>query len=250
MTNKPKLIKWLSLDATDILQHVQSKGIIKTDEYNDLMSLSSSRKIVITLLDLLTGKGESTCRSFLELLKEDDVNESFPELREWIKTVDTSVTADMNESPSLKASGTQITCNISASKGSHVYAPTIAGSSTGPVVINTTTTTRGGSDYQKDERDWGGGETGDRSIQDCQKFLKANISALVQNVQMIDPILDDLNLHKESTANVRAKTTNQDKMRKLLDCVNCESIAKKLVKALLKHEKDLMMEIMQGVPAR
>lgn len=90
VTNKPKLIKWLSLDATGLLQHVQSKGIIKMDEYNDLMSVSSSRTIVITLLDLLIGKGESTCRTFLNLLNKDDVNESFPELREWIKAVDTS----------------------------------------------------------------------------------------------------------------------------------------------------------------
>lgn len=85
---------------------------------------------------------------------------------------------------------------------------------------------------------------------ECQKFLKANTSALVQNVKRIDPILDDLNLHKESTANVRAKTTDQDKMRKLLDCVNCESIAEKLVDALFKHEEDLMIEITRGAYAR
>ncbi|XP_056321796.1 uncharacterized protein si:dkey-10c21.1 [Danio aesculapii] len=250
VTNKPKLIRWLSVDATDLLQHVQSKGIIKTEEYNDLMSVSSSRSIVINLLDLLIGKGESTCLTFLKLLKEDDVNESFPELREWIKTVDTSVNADMNGSPSLKPPGTRVTCKISAPKCSDVYTSTIADSSTGSIVLNATTVTLGRSDYQKAERDWGRRGIGDRSIQDCHKFLKANTSALVQNVKAIDPILDDLNLHKESTANVRAKTTDQDKMRKLLDCVNCESIAKKLVDALFEHEEDLMKEIMQWLYAR
>lgn len=252
VTNKPKLIKWLSLDATGLLQHVQSKGIIKMDEYNDLMSVSSSRTIVITLLDLLIGKGESTCRTFLNLLNKDDVNESFPELREWIKAVDTSGTTDMNGSSSLKPSGTQVTYNIAASSSSVVHAPTIVGSSTGPIAMNTMTTF-GRSDYQKHDRNWGRRETGDGrliQIKEFQKFLKANTSALVQNVKRIDPILDDLNLHKESTANVRAKTTDQDKMRKLLDCVNCESIAEKLVDALFKHEEDLMIEITRGAYAR
>uniref|UniRef100_A0A672M2A4 CARD domain-containing protein n=1 Tax=Sinocyclocheilus grahami TaxID=75366 RepID=A0A672M2A4_SINGR len=53
---------------------------------------------------------------------------------------------------------------------------------------------------------------------DCQMFLKKNFSLLVQNVKNIDPIIDDLvDLHPESAANVRAKSTDQEKMRKLLE---------------------------------
>uniref|UniRef100_A0A671KT19 CARD domain-containing protein n=1 Tax=Sinocyclocheilus anshuiensis TaxID=1608454 RepID=A0A671KT19_9TELE len=53
---------------------------------------------------------------------------------------------------------------------------------------------------------------------DCQMFLKKKFSLLVQNVKNIDPIIDDLvDLHAESVANVRAKSTDQEKMRKLLE---------------------------------
>ncbi|XP_056121613.1 uncharacterized protein si:dkey-10c21.1 [Rhinichthys klamathensis goyatoka] len=116
------------------------------------------------------------------MLKIDDVNEFSPELREWIKAVDTSEMAN-----TAGQSGTQ--------------------------VIN------------------------------YQKFLKANTSQLVQNVKNIDAIIDDLNLHNESVANVRAQATGQRKMRELLDCVNCESIAKDVVNALFKHEEPLMKSL-------
>ncbi|KAK2904768.1 hypothetical protein Q8A67_006567 [Cirrhinus molitorella] len=113
----------------------------------------------------------------------------------------------------------------------------------------------------KKEKDYKPGGSDNRPVQDqtpnrdCeqpvrpvggyQKFLKGKTSKLIQKVKNVDSIIDDLPLHDESVANVRAKPTNQEKMRKLLDCVNCESIAKDLFNALYEHEKGLMDELLQ-----
>lgn len=90
MKSKPKLIKWLSLDSMHILQYVQANELITRSEYDELKSMTVSKEMVIKLLDIILGKGEKVCRDFLILLKDDDVNEFSPELREWIKTLDTS----------------------------------------------------------------------------------------------------------------------------------------------------------------
>ncbi|XP_052462788.1 uncharacterized protein LOC128020147 [Carassius gibelio] len=197
--NKPKLIKWLSSDSDIFLQYVQAKKLITTSQYTELMEMRAKER-VIRLLDIILGNGENVCRKFLDLLKEDDVNESSPELREWIKTVDTEDQKTEND------------C-----KKESVDRPI---------------------QDQKPYRD-----CQQMPIQDCQRFLKKNLSFLVQKVCNIDPIIDDLDLHPESDAKVRVKSTNQEKMRTLLGHVNCESIAKDLVIALFKHEKHLMNEL-------
>ncbi|XP_067300523.1 uncharacterized protein si:dkey-10c21.1 isoform X2 [Pseudorasbora parva] len=142
----------------------------------------------------------------------------------------------------VKQSGSQVTSKISASNGSHVFSPIIAGSTVGSLQMNIGPSGRSNvpANFQKPERD-----SERRKIQDHQKFLKANTSQLVQKVKNIDPIIDDLilGLHNEAIANVRANPTRQQKMRELLDCVNCESIAKDLVEALFKHEESLMKEL-------
>ncbi|XP_016375720.1 uncharacterized protein LOC107714395 isoform X4 [Sinocyclocheilus rhinocerous] len=202
LENKPKLIKWLSSDSELFLQYVQAKKLITMSQYSELMDMTAKERVIIRLLDIILGRGENVCRKFLDLLKDDDVNEISPELREWIKTVDT------------KDQKTEKDCKRRESGDRPIQ-------------------------DQKPDRD-----CQQRPIQDCQMFLKKNFSLLVQNVKNIDPIIDDLvDLHAESVANVRAKSTDQEKMRKLLGCVNCESIAKDLVIALYKHEKPLMNEL-------
>ncbi|XP_016375718.1 uncharacterized protein LOC107714395 isoform X2 [Sinocyclocheilus rhinocerous] len=257
LENKPKLIKWLSSDSELFLQYVQAKKLITMSQYSELMDMTAKERVIIRLLDIILGRGENVCRKFLDLLKDDDVNEISPELREWIKTVDTkdqktekdckrreSGDRPIQETANMtRHSGIQVICNISASDGSFINSPVITGRSLCPIEFDTTAAPSGRSDvqaiYQKPDRD-----CQQRPIQDCQMFLKKNFSLLVQNVKNIDPIIDDLvDLHAESVANVRAKSTDQEKMRKLLGCVNCESIAKDLVIALYKHEKPLMNEL-------
>ncbi len=88
LKNKPKLIKWLSSDYVNVLQHVQAKSLITTSQYDDLMDMKA-KDGVIKLLDTILRSGKNVCRDFLDLLKDDDVNEISPELRDWIKTVNT-----------------------------------------------------------------------------------------------------------------------------------------------------------------
>ncbi|XP_016394730.1 uncharacterized protein LOC107728915 isoform X2 [Sinocyclocheilus rhinocerous] len=233
--NKLSLIKWLSSDHVILLQHVQVNQLIPTAQYRELMDMTGKDRVVIKLLDIILGKGENVCRDFLDLLKNDDVNELYPELREWIKTVDTKETATMTGQ-----SGTKVSSKTFASGGSVVYSPIITDASLGPIEMNMTVAPSGRI-VQKPDRD-----CEHRPIKDYQKFLKKNLSLLVQNVKNIDPIIDDLDLHDESVANMRAKPTDQDKMRKLLTCVNCESIAKDLFNALCKHEKRLMNELLNS----
>ncbi|XP_016394729.1 uncharacterized protein LOC107728915 isoform X1 [Sinocyclocheilus rhinocerous] len=252
--NKLSLIKWLSSDHVILLQHVQVNQLIPTAQYRELMDMTGKDRVVIKLLDIILGKGENVCRDFLDLLKNDDVNELYPELREWIKTVDTKdlkAEKDCNNGESgnrpkqetatmTGQSGTKVSSKTFASGGSVVYSPIITDASLGPIEMNMTVAPSGRI-VQKPDRD-----CEHRPIKDYQKFLKKNLSLLVQNVKNIDPIIDDLDLHDESVANMRAKPTDQDKMRKLLTCVNCESIAKDLFNALCKHEKRLMNELLNS----
>ncbi|XP_016150072.1 uncharacterized protein [Sinocyclocheilus grahami] len=216
--NKLNLIKWLSSDHVILLQHVQVNQLIPTAQYRELMDMTGKDRVVIKLLDIILGKGENVCRDFLDLLKNDDVNELYPELRGWIKTVDTK---------DLKA---EKDCNNGESGNRPKQETATMTGQSGTKVSN-----------QKPYRD-----CEHRPIQDYQKFLKKNLSLLVQNVKNIDPIIDDLDLHDESVANMRVKPTDQDKMRKLLTCVNCESIAKDLFNALCKHERRLMNELLNS----
>ncbi|KAL7865273.1 hypothetical protein SRHO_G00105200 [Serrasalmus rhombeus] len=86
---KVKLIRWLSGDSL-VLQHVQSQQLVTMDEYRKLMDVSDRADRITKLLDTILSKGDPLCLTFLNLLKEDDVNESSPELRQWIGTVNTS----------------------------------------------------------------------------------------------------------------------------------------------------------------
>ncbi|XP_057192748.1 uncharacterized protein si:dkey-10c21.1 isoform X2 [Triplophysa rosa] len=186
LKNKPKLIDWLSGDHIGILQHVQSREFITDAEYDMLKYISVPRKQVIELMDIILGKGEKVCREFLKMLKEDDVNEFSPQLRDWIKTVNNSDTTDNAAQTTPRA-----------------------------------------------------------QVTNCEEFLKKKMSPLVQGVKHIDLIVDDLGLHPESVANIRAQATDQNKMRKLLDYINSKTIAERLVDALFRHESDLMNDLLR-----
>ncbi|XP_043103991.1 uncharacterized protein si:dkey-10c21.1 [Puntigrus tetrazona] len=249
LKNKPKLIKWLSSDFLIVLQHVQANGFVTMLQYNELKEIKA-KDGVIKLLDIIVQRGENVCRDFLKLLKDDDVNEISPELRDWSKTVDiedqqkekdkgrAGLSMPIQETERMsRPSGTQVICNISASNGGSVNAPVITDGNHGSLVMNFGRPNVP-ENYQRPDRDH-------RTIHDYQMFLKENTSLLVQKVKSIEPIIDDLDLQDELAANVRAKPTDQDKMRKLLTYVNCESIAKDLFTALCEHEKRLMDELLK-----
>ncbi|XP_060744647.1 caspase-8-like isoform X2 [Tachysurus vachellii] len=80
--NKVFLIDTLSTDASICLQYVQSKEIITMRDYKNLNHPNHTQeKIIINLLDILTNKGDETCRKFLKLLEEEEVQKDFPQLK-------------------------------------------------------------------------------------------------------------------------------------------------------------------------
>ncbi|XP_048056545.1 caspase-8-like [Megalobrama amblycephala] len=79
--NKVFLIGTLNVDAEIILQHVQEAELVTRRDYNNLQDIHQKEKRVIELLDKLMGKGNETCRQFIELLRKESVLENFPMLR-------------------------------------------------------------------------------------------------------------------------------------------------------------------------
>ncbi|XP_077055492.1 caspase 20, apoptosis-related cysteine peptidase isoform X2 [Siphateles boraxobius] len=76
------LIETLSEEAEFILQHVHQANLITLREYKNLTDISEREKRVINLLDKLMGKGEETCRNFIDLLRNDSILEICPTLKD------------------------------------------------------------------------------------------------------------------------------------------------------------------------
>lgn len=244
--NKLKLIKWLKVDPTIILQHVQTHGLITISEYGKLKSISknaSEENVAIELLDIICEKGENVCQDFLKMLEDDDVNEISPELRVWIKTVEIKETEKAGPSNHLQnprpSSG--VSASLIASDGSTVFAPIIMNSNISDSIHINMNAPNAVKKFDQ-TKDCGRGKS--KVVTDCKEFLKKNHGFLVQSVKHIEVILDDLKLHPESAANVRSKGTDQAKMRELLGYINSKAIAERLVDALLEHECDLMDELL------
>ncbi|XP_034160640.2 uncharacterized protein LOC117597409 [Pangasianodon hypophthalmus] len=243
ITNKKvKLIKWLRMDEY-ILQHVQSRMLITMEEYTKLKNISDPGTQIMELLDLMLVKGQGVCIDFLDLLKEDDVNEGTPELKEWITSVNTSEIKAAPQS-SVQSSGSSVIIN--ARDASDICTPIISGSQISSFSMNVNI-----------DRTLNNLRTPDpltsfkvsmekrpsHSIKDNQEFLKRNQGKLIDKVKNVDRITDDLNLGDEMAANVRAERTDQAKMRKLLEYTNSTSAANLLVDALNKHAADVMEDL-------
>ena len=82
ISNKLRLIDCLSADPSFILQNVQQKNIVLNRQYRNLKDLSQPEEIVIKLIDLVISKGEKPCSLFLEVLKQPDILETYPNLNE------------------------------------------------------------------------------------------------------------------------------------------------------------------------
>lgn len=80
--NKVFLIDTLTVEADFILQNVQQAKLITPRDYRNLSDIPEREKKIINLLDKLMGKGEETCRQFIDLLKQDCILENFPTLKD------------------------------------------------------------------------------------------------------------------------------------------------------------------------
>ncbi|XP_016342160.1 caspase-8-like [Sinocyclocheilus anshuiensis] len=80
--NKTFLLETLSEDPEIILQHVQQANLVTQRDYRNLSDITKREEKVINLLDKLMGKGEDTCRQFIDLLRQDCILASFPKLKD------------------------------------------------------------------------------------------------------------------------------------------------------------------------
>ncbi|XP_048867730.1 apoptosis-associated speck-like protein containing a CARD [Brienomyrus brachyistius] len=76
-------------------------------------------------------------------------------------------------------------------------------------------------------------------------FVDRHRTALIQRVSLIDPILDDLhgNIGGEKYNNIRAGSTSQDRMRRLYEALNTDSLKELFFASLNKKEPHLVSEL-------
>ncbi|XP_033990576.1 uncharacterized protein LOC117485976 isoform X1 [Trematomus bernacchii] len=82
ISNKVRLIVCLSAGPSFILQNVQQKNILSLRQYGNLKDLSQREEFAIELIDQVISKGEKSCSLFLEVLKQPDILENYPNLNE------------------------------------------------------------------------------------------------------------------------------------------------------------------------
>ncbi|XP_049335741.1 caspase-7 [Astyanax mexicanus] len=80
--NKVFLIDTLSVDSERLLQFAEQNEIITDRDYRNLNHPNhTDEKKITNLLDMVRGKGEETSDKFVELLKNKDVQKTFPNLK-------------------------------------------------------------------------------------------------------------------------------------------------------------------------
>ncbi|XP_068561192.1 uncharacterized protein [Cebidichthys violaceus] len=83
--HKMKLIGCLMADDFFILQHAHAKHIVTQRQYCNLKDISPPEKKVTNLIDEVIVNGQESCSLFLEVLKEPDVLQTYPQLIEITK---------------------------------------------------------------------------------------------------------------------------------------------------------------------
>lgn len=77
---KPKLIEILSADADFVLQHADARSLLPSHAYQQVKSCSVPSEKVRDLLDHIIQRGPKAARGLLELLKDEALQETFPQL--------------------------------------------------------------------------------------------------------------------------------------------------------------------------
>uniref|UniRef100_A0A3B4BUX1 Caspase-8 n=3 Tax=Pygocentrus nattereri TaxID=42514 RepID=A0A3B4BUX1_PYGNA len=86
LESKTFFIDTLSADASFVLQHAEQSKIITKREYSNLNHPNHTQEnIIINLLDKVMNKGDDTCRRFLQLLQDNELQENFPGLKEHFR---------------------------------------------------------------------------------------------------------------------------------------------------------------------
>ncbi|XP_031152379.1 uncharacterized protein si:dkey-10c21.1 isoform X3 [Sander lucioperca] len=79
--HKVELEECLRADHSFILQHVHAKHIVTDRQYQRLKNISQPEECVIELIDQVIARGQESCSLFLEVLKEPDILQTYPQLK-------------------------------------------------------------------------------------------------------------------------------------------------------------------------
>ena len=85
-------------------------------------------------------------------------------------------------------------------------------------------------------------------LKDKRAFFVKHRGALVQNVKNVANIVDDLisgGFSAELAASVSAESTDPGRMRGILSGVSSKKLAAVLFDALMQHQNDVMMELLE-----
>ncbi|KAM6955905.1 uncharacterized protein PEZ65_006385 isoform 2-T2 [Lycodopsis pacificus] len=83
--HKVELIACLKADHSFILQHAHAKHIVTQRQYWNLKDISPPERNVTNLIDEVIVNGQESCSLFLEVLKEPEVLQTYPQLIEITK---------------------------------------------------------------------------------------------------------------------------------------------------------------------
>ncbi|KAK2839505.1 hypothetical protein Q5P01_013245 [Channa striata] len=83
--HKDGLIDCLMGDCVFILNRVHARGIITSRQYQNLKDLQRSEETVVNLIDQVMSKGQQSCACLLNVLRESEVLETYPRLRDILK---------------------------------------------------------------------------------------------------------------------------------------------------------------------
>ncbi|GAA6222735.1 uncharacterized protein zgc:174906 isoform X2 [Lates japonicus] len=88
-SQKAKLIEILSGDADFVLQHADSRNLLSPQGYEKVKSCRVPSEKVTDLLDHIIQRGPAKAQGLLELLKDQDLQETFP-LLDFVKDLQVS----------------------------------------------------------------------------------------------------------------------------------------------------------------
>ncbi|XP_041057253.1 uncharacterized protein LOC121285138 [Carcharodon carcharias] len=228
--SKLNLVACLTHDPDFILQVVQENMLIAQREYQKLKAENDPEKRIINLLDIVIGKGNSSCESFIRALQKDNVKETYPNLIEWLSS--------REQVPSgADLSGRQIiSANVHVSGGSFMVCPIIqthhissTSSVSMPVNFNSPRNNKsvGNNLPLGSTKEISVKELEDR-VTDKKSFLIHNWSNLVQKVKNVDELADRMmgnGLTNEMYSKIMACKTPEEKMRKLLQYSTTTDVA-------------------------
>uniref|UniRef100_A0A3Q3BD94 Zgc:174906 n=1 Tax=Kryptolebias marmoratus TaxID=37003 RepID=A0A3Q3BD94_KRYMA len=108
--HKVTLIEILKADAEFVLQHAHSRRLLSERGYQEVKHCHTPIKKVTELLDHIIQRGPEAAQGLLDLLREPDLQETFPSLENFVKELHiNTVSSDIIPTKKICSSGESVT---------------------------------------------------------------------------------------------------------------------------------------------